>query len=122
MTPATYSMPHLLDRFAVMLCHLAGEPLPAPPPIPGRHFRPLPDPGGDALAEAWDAQHPDAEPMPPPSASELAAVLGVSREAARQRLERARRTGDVDAVLRPPRQRRGDGASDLPDVGRVDRA
>src|SRR5574340_944964 len=45
----------LLDHFALMVRHLAAEPAPAPPALPGRRCRPLADPPGDALAVQWDA-------------------------------------------------------------------
>ena len=50
MTPGTTA-----DRFDLMVSTLTGEPLPEPPPLPGRvHRAPIPD-GRDPLAEQHDA-------------------------------------------------------------------
>ena len=48
------------DPWVLMVAHLAGEPPPPAPALPGRVFRaPIPD-GRDPLAEAWDAEHAPA--------------------------------------------------------------
>ncbi len=44
------------DAWTVMVCHLSGDPPPAPPPIPGTVHRAPPAPDVDAVAEQHDAQ------------------------------------------------------------------
>jgi hypothetical protein len=85
MTPeATYSALALFDRWALTLRTLAGEPLPALPDLPGRrivaHDEPLSE---DEVRDVVD-------PV------QLGLLLGISRQAAAQRLARRALADDTE--------------------------
>jgi len=55
-----------MTAYQLMLQHLAGEPLPALPPLAGRLFRMLTDGDGtDSVADEWDAQQSRTRPALP---------------------------------------------------------
>ena len=83
----------MLDRFSLMLFYLCGMPAPTLPQLPGRRH---------ALVD--DADAPDD--LAGMSASEVAAVVGCSRQAAHLRIQRALSTGNWSGLLAPKFQNR----------------
>ena len=45
---------HVIDRFDVMALHLAGDPLPPLPAIPGRVHKAPPTTDDDPFADRWE--------------------------------------------------------------------
>lgn len=83
------------DRFALMVRTLCGSPAPVLPAIPGRqHVKAWPMDGDpDTVAEGWAAANPDefAQAVASTSrCSDLAALLGVSKQRASQLLQARR--------------------------------
>lgn len=84
-----------VDRWRAMALHLAGEPLPPLPKLPGRVHEMADEP----LPEA-DRAEVLADPSVPPG--EVAALLGITRQRVHQ-LRRAARVEISTALSRPSR-------------------
>lgn len=78
----------MIERFELMLHVLLGNPMPPLPPLPGRRH---------ALVDDFDAPD-DLSGM---SATDVAAAVGISRQGAHLRIQRAIQTGDWSGLLAP---------------------